>query len=1024
MTLSLVVAAALLGMATASPLVAGKLRCEWKTDPLAVDTDAPRLTWIAEGDGYDRQVTAVQVLVATSPDILEPGKADLWDSGKMPGAQFATAYEGKKLKPGQAAYWRLRVWDESDKPGRWSRVAEWRKGIEGMWNADWIQDPDVTLPPMPPSMEGANWVGFPGDGGDPKAPGFFRHYRVTVKSGASKMLIAADDHFEAKVGSATVAKGGFSRYEVVDVSKFSSGDFTVDVDVVNDQGASGLLVKFVDASEQEVAHEPVQVAKRAGGPWVEAAKVVEYGGAPWGKVRPQIDYPMGPAAMIRHAFRVDKPVKQAVLYATALGLYQVSLNGVEVAGKGLAPGWTEFTKRLYYNAHDVTKQVKRGDNVIGSWLGDGWYAGYLGFTGQRFYYGGAPALRLELHITYRDGSEKTIGTGPDWRVAHGETTHADLLMGCAQDYRLSKPGWDKSGFDADGWKSPKVVEPPKVVLRAHPGSEVNEQGTIRAKSRHESSRGVWVYDFGQNFSGYVRFKATGKKGDKVTVRHGERLDKGALYTVNLRSAKATDTYVLGHDGETVCEPRFTFHGFQYCEISGLADPPEPQDVEGVVLHSDLPDAGTFTSSEPLLDRLVLNSDWSQLGNYLDVPTDCPQRDERAGWTGDAQVYMKSAYFNRDIAAFADKWLVDLCEDSPSPVDGAFPDVAPYLRVVGRGNAGWDDAGVVCVYQTWHMTGDTSPIDDHWAALDKCCDYWKSKATDYIRPPGAYGDWLLLDGLQHSPCLATALWVRDLRFMAEMAKATGRDPSKYIETRAKVRDAWRKAFLKPDSRIIDGDVEDQSMYAVALETGVLEESEAKPAADRLAGLIKKRGGHLATGFLGTPEVLKALADNGHTDVAYGALLKKDFPSWLYQVKLGATTMWERWDGWTPEKGFQDPGMNSFNHYWLGCVNEWLYTYAAGIDTSGAGWGEIKFKPFLTDQLSHVSASYESVRGRVSSSWRRASDGTVEIKLYVPVGSQASVELPPDAKVTHGPGSLEGGKGTVGSGDHTFLVPAPL
>lgn len=1020
MTLSFVVATVVVSAVLAGPLVPTKLRCDWKTGPLAIDDPSPRLTWIAKGEGSDRLVTAGQVIVASTKANLDKDIGDLWDSGKQPAATFDAVYKGRDIKPGQEVFWKVRIWDEDDKVGAWSAPAKWRKGIAGNWKAGWIQDPKVALPPSPPSMDGAAWVAHPDDTQTSDSPGHTRYYQVPFTARATKLLIAADDHFEAKVNGTTLAKGGYNQFEVVDLPSYRAGFNTLDVTVVNDKGNSGLIVRFLDKDGAAIDPSEITVGKEAKGPFVAAKKLVDYGGAPWGRVRAHVVYPMGPAAMFRKAFTVGKPVQSAILYATALGTYEASVNGQTVAGAGLAPGWTEFTKRAYYHAHDVTKSVKQGDNVLGSWLGDGWYSGYLAFTGRRFYYGGAPALSLELHITYKDGTKDTVTTGPGWQVAHGENLHNDLLMGCAEDYRLAKTGWNKPGYKADGWMTANTVAAPKIAIAAHPNSEVNRQQTIRAKSRTESESGVWVYDFGQNFSGVVRFKVKGKPGDTVTVRHGERLDNGKLYVTNLRAAKATDTYILAKDGVTTCEPRFTFHGFQYCEIRGVATPPEAKDVEGVVLHSDLPLAGTFKSSEPLLDRLVLNSDWSQLGNYLDVPTDCPQRDERAGWTGDAQVYIKSAYFNRDIAAFADKWLVDLCEDSPSPVDGAFPDVAPYLNMVGRGNAGWDDAGVVCVYQTWHMTGDTAPILQHWAALDKCCDYWASKAKDYIRPPGSYGDWLLLDGLQHSESIATAVWVRDLEYMAAMAKAVGKDPSKYTEQRDKVRAAWRAAFWK-EGKIVEKGSANQSMYAVAIMTGVLEDDELQGASDTLAAMVKARGGHLSTGFLGTPEVLKALANHGHADLAFGAVLKKDFPSWLYQVKLGATSMWERWDGWTPEKGFQDAGMNSFNHYWLGCVNEWLYTYAAGINLNQPGWAEVAYKPYFTEQLGHVEASYESVRGLVKSSWTRLPDGSYEARLSLPVGVRAILDLPENATAQSGSFTMTKGKGIARSGEHVFLIP---
>ncbi len=1013
-----------------------RLRAEYRVDPMAIADPKPRLSWIVTGTGRNQRQTAYRIVVASTPERLSRGEADLWDSGRVASDDtLHIRYSGKPVGFTQTAHWKVMVWDQDGKSSRWSRPARW--GVGPMTEADWSPSAWIVGPPKsvtdaPKVMpDSASWIWHGPEASAPKAGK--RWFRTTfdlpadVAIKSAWLAVSADDNHETRLNGQAVAKGtSWQTVQAVDVTKqVKVGRNQLRI-VAENSGAdpAGVVAKLVietAAGQVVVKSSPAwESAAASSGPWVKAAAIGDYGIAPWGTGRADSATAMEPVAQFRKEFPVDKPVRRAVLYATALGLYEFTINGKQVGDDTLAPGWTEYRKRTYYHAYDVTGHLKAGNNAVGALLGDGWYSGYLAFTGRRNYYGTEPKLRATLLIEHTDGTRSVVGTDGSWKTAPGGIQHADMLMGTTIDYGKDTVGWDRAGYNDQSWKSVRVATAEGVLIQPHPGSAVRPQETIKAKRVLTPKPGVFVYDFAQNVTGIVRLKVRGKAGQTVVLRHAEFLDKdGGIYTANLRAAKAIDSFVLGADGITRCEPKFTFHGFQFVEVTGVDTAPAPGDVEAVVLHSDIDKAGTFASDNPLLDRLALNTDWGQRGNYLDVPTDCPQRDERAGWTGDAQVFAKAASFNRDIAAFTTKWLVDLIEDSQR-ADGALPDVAPYISVVGHGNAAWEDAGVICTYRMYEMYGDTSVIERHWAALTKFMDHLEAVSPGGLRPVGAYGDWLRLDGPQHGRVLGTAYHVFDCRLMARMARAIGRsdEAAKYEERAERIKQAFIQAFVTPDGRVEENGQTGQTFYALALGWDLLPKELRSAATGHLVRLIRARGEHLATGFIGTPVLLFALRESGQSGLADRLLLSETFPSWLYQVKIGATTMWERWDGWTPEKGFQDAGMNSFNHYWLGCVTEYLQTAVAGIDTDGPGFRKLLMRPETDSGLGKASATYESIRGKVSSSWVKSNDGGLVWTITVPANTSARVEIPAPAgaKVT------EGGKPVVGavqSGDRRVV-----
>jgi alpha-L-rhamnosidase len=711
---------------------------------------------------------------------------------------------------------------------------------------------------------------------------------------------------------------------------------------------------------------------------------------------------------LRREFLLDRPVRRARLYATARGVYELHLNGSRVGNDVLAPGWTDYNRRVQYQIYDVTRLLAEGQNVLGALLGDGWYSGFFGFDPKHrgAHYGPRPQLLAQLHVEYEDGSTESIATDGSWRCSTGAILYSDLLMGESYDARNEMPGWAEPGFDDSAWYAVGVEELGNTNLVAQPDEGIRVTEELGAKTVTEPSEGAYVFDMGTNMVGWVRLKVRGEAGTEITLRHAEALNAdGTIYTTNLRAARATDCYVLRGDGEEVYEPRFTFHGFRYVEVTGYPGEPSLGALTGCVVRSATPPAGSFGCSNPLVNELQENIVWGQRGNFLSVPTDCPQRDERLGWMGDAQVFVRTASFNMDVAAFFEKWMVDV-EDAQSP-DGAFPDVAPLLTGSGvmdlsRGAPAWGDAGIIVPWTIYRTYDDLRIVERHYGAMARWMEYLHEANPDLIRKNrmgNNYGDWLSPKG-DHTPkhLLATAYWAYDAKLMAEMAEATGRheNAKEYRSLNQRIAAAFNEAFVSPDGRI-EGDT--QTCYLLALHMGLLPEDRRTAAAEHLVRTIQRENWHLSTGFVGVGYLCPVLTETGHTDVAYRLLLNETYPSWGYTIKNGATTIWERWDGWTEENGFQSPNMNSFNHYSLGSVGEWLYRHVAGIDLGAPGYGHIVIRPHPGGDLTYARGEYDSVRGRISSSWK-IEDGLFSLEVLIPPNATATVHLPSTEGVSEG------------------------
>jgi alpha-L-rhamnosidase len=750
-----------------------------------------------------------------------------------------------------------------------------------------------------------------------------------------------------------------------------------------------------------------------------------------------------PPRHYRTEFRTRGPVRRAMAHFSALGVAELHLNGTRVGDSFFEPGWADYAQRVHYRAHDVTDLIRDGANCLGAIVADGWYAGYVGYgllVGYgpnrvgRYFYGKTPALLVQLEIEYADGSRARVVSDPSWRVTdQGPIREADIIMGEAYDARAELSGWSEPGFNVSGWDSAIAAgengstqaifydntgaremelgfqAPPRLQAYAAPPIRITEELTPQRMT--EPSPGVYIFDLGQNFAGIIRLRAKGAAGAQLRIRYGEMLHPdGRLMTENLRRARATDFYTFRGDpeGET-WQPRFTYHGFQFVEITGFTQPPPLDTVTGLVLHNDTPLTGVFSCSDELMTRFWLNTQWTQRGNFVEVPTDCPQRDERLGWMGDAQAYIRTASYNADVAAFFTKWLQDVEESQQS--FGAYPDYAPYP--MGHGHPGktfgtaWMDAGIICPWTLWQVYGDTQVLSRHWDSMTRFMN-WRMATTS---PEGLgvsignpWGDWLNVNEPTPIEFIDTCYHALTCRMMAEMAEALGRsvEAQEYQRRFNATRAAFARAYLEAEGKLR---VDTQTAYVLALWMDLLPVDHKAAAADRLARKIEENGGRMATGFLGTKPLLPVLTAHGHHDLAVRLFQSRQFPSWGYAVANGANTVWERWDSYTVEHGFdgmdgnQNAAMNSFSHYAFGAAAEWIFRDLVGIDTEGPGFQHVILRPGIpspdlsarTKPIDWVRAAYDSIRGRIEVSWRTEGQ-RLFYEVELPANTMGTLHLP--------------------------------
>ena len=1107
------------------------LRCEYRENPLSIEATSPRLSWTIHSVKRGEAQTAYHVLVASTAKLLAENKGDLWDSGKVNSdRQNQIEYAGGVLASRVRCFWKVKVWDKEGKASSWSKPASWSMGLLMLedWQAKWIgndeanqQTPEAKVDDQIFNIKGLKWVQMPGKAGKKSVDTYLRRQFELPNDRVLKRAVLACYAFnecEATVNGVTV--GSAAHWEAtarLDVSKaLKPGTNAIGLIVRHTDphlpAAIGRLVlQFESGADMVIpvdgnwkaAQQMVAGWNAVGfndGAWLAAE---ELKGIPWGATAPKADLPRMPVPYLRKEFSVAGAIKRATVYVTALGTYELRINGKRVGNDVLAPGWTEFRKRVYYQAYDVSGLITKGNNAIGAILGDGWYASTLAQYDRRNLYGGRPRLLVQLELEFADGSTQKIVTDGTWKTAFGPLRHADLLMGCEFDARLTMPGWDQTAFNEQGWNSvlvkgvgPKganessaeivrdvtdslksairdgrlslmvdngqlggdpapgrkkslsveylaggkklakivaensVLEltgPELTIINAQFGDLPSGKPTfalqasvadpsrimeeLPARSVSEPRPGCWTFDLGQNMVGWVRLKVRGPAGRRITIRHAEMINAdGTIYTAALRSCPAADFYILSGKGDEVFEPFGTFHGFRYVEVRGLATKPELDMITGLVVHTPMRRTGNFECSNPMLNKLYSNIIWGQKGNYLEVPTDCPQRDERMGWTGDTQFFAPTAAYNFDVANFFTRWL-QTCQDNQYS-DGSFPPVIPDI-MGGAGATGWSDAPILCTYNIYQNYADTRLVAERYDCMERYMKWLEGKTKDGISTVGGFGDWLNAGGGAKKEVMDTAYHAYLAQIMAEMSRAIGKDEDavRFTKLCNEIKEAFAREFIQPDGSIKESS---QTGYALAFSMDLLPLKMREKVAEKFVDEIKRFNWHLATGFIGTPRLLPALSKAGRDDVAYRLLLTETYPSWLFPVKNGATTMWERWNGWTPEKGFGDISMNSFNHYSFGAVGEYLYGWVGGIKTASPGYKTIIIRPVIGNGISWAKTSFDSPYGIIANAWN-VEIGKLKLDVTIPANTRATVYVP----TTNAASVTESGKTTEKANGVKFL-----
>ena len=950
------------------------LKCEYRTNPVGMDVPHPRLGWALVSDLRGVKQTAYQILIASSPTRLARDEGDLWDTGKVMSDQsIQLEYEGKPLTSRRECYWKVRVWDQTGQASRWSDPATWTMGLLSPddWQAQWIGLEESTPVTLGEAL---------------------RVIRATYRSVDGKSAKDVTELLSSKVVNDSLS-------------------LTADNPSLGGDPAPNIRKQLVVEYELAGKHHEQTL---------EENQELHLGHPPatWAKPR-----------YLRSSFTIEGKIRRATVYATALGLYELRLNGQRVGDHMLAPEWTNYRKRVQYETTDVTGLVRPGENVLGAILGNGWYCGGWQFWQSRLksLYGTQPSLLVQLELEFADGQRRVIISDPDWRgTTDGPIQFAGLYEGVTVDARKSLPGWDRPGYSGGVW-SPATLRTPgtnfvvgRLVWQRSEPIRVTQE--LPAASVTEPKPGVYVFDLGQNIAGGCRASLREAAGTEVTFLYNEMLNPdGTVYMDNLHAGhlstgdRQVDRFTCGGGGEESFEPSFTYHGFRYVEVRGLTRKPARDALIGRVFHTGFEPAGAFTCSHPLVNRLAQNIQWSQRANMMGVPTDCCQRDERCGYTGDAAFFMGTAVYNFDVAAFFNKWLVDVCEDSQLP-GGWFADHAPYFGPGASPNIGWSDAGILCPYAIYRTYGDTRIIRDHYPAMKRNLA-WLAQTADSDGTRGSRGvgngDWLNLGGGASPQAIGTAYYAFDFKLMAEMAEAIGEhaDAARFHAQAAEIAAAFARRLVDANGRIKNSS---QTAYALAFTMGLVPPESKQAMALQFVDEVQRFNGSLATGFIGTPRLLPGLHLAGRDDVAYRLLLNETFPSWLYQVKLGATTCWERWDGWTPEKGFQDSGMNSFNHYSFGAVGEYLFGMVGGIQAEAPGYKAIRIQPVVGDGLTWARATYRSIHGEILSAWKRQ-DNQLTFEVTIPPNTTAVVYVP----VGRGEPITESGK-PVASADGVTLL----
>lgn len=1006
----------------------GELRCEYLKNPEGIDVLQPRLSWVLHSTERNQRQTAYRVLVASSLAKLHADWGDLWDSGKVESDQsIHVRYAGQPLRSHQVCYWKVRVWDKNGRPTPWSGPARWTMGMlePSDWKAKWI---GLDGEEKTNWLTGTCWIWYPVGEPEKSAPPGTNYFRRIVHIPAGREIkqaifqYAGDDECRGWLNDRDLgARRGHRNVKYNDITgRLEPGTtYVFGLTGVNrgtnakPAGVVGLLeIEFKDGTRIVIpTDEQWKVSDREiegwnkpnfdDSSWVHAKNLGPVGMEPWGNVRTAEDRRL-PARWLRKEFALDKDVSRAVVYYSGLGLSELYLNGSKVSDRVLSPALTDYTKRVFYLAFDVTERVQRGRNALGVVLGGGRYYA----DRSRVYAGtvsyGFPKLLLQLRIEHTDGTVTELVSDESWKLAtNGPILANSEFDGEFYDARKEFNGWTKPGFDDSNWLDPQVVAAPAGKLVAQPIPPIRVTQTLKPVALTEPQPGVFVFDMGQNMVGWCRLRVRGPAGTTVTLRHAETLKPdGTLYTANIRGAKATDTYILKGKGLEVYEPRFTYHGFRYVEVRGFPGKPTLGSIEGCVVHDDLEPAGTFLCSNPLLNRIYSNVVWGVRGNYRSIPTDCPQRDERQGWLGDRSEESRGETYLFNNAPLYAKWLQDMSDAQKD--SGSIPDVAPPYWPIYNDDVTWPSSAVIIPNTIYRQFADADVIARQYDTAKKWIEHMLSYVKNGIISKDSYGDWCVppedpvlihtkdTNRITSKALLATAYFYHDLRLMQKYATMLGKpaDAARFAQLADEIKAAFNREFLDRDRARYDNGTQTSCVLALAFGL-VPEEFRARVFAHLVDKIETESKGHIGTGLIGAQHLMRVLSDNGRPDLAYTIATQLDYPSWGYMISKGATTIWELWNGDTA-----DPAMNSHNHVMLvGDLIIWLFEYMAGIapDDNPPGFKHIIMRPHPVEGLRFVKATHKSPYGLIASHWRKTKAG-FDWRITVPPNTTATVFVP--------------------------------
>nr|WP_314123136.1 family 78 glycoside hydrolase catalytic domain [uncultured Brevundimonas sp.] len=982
---------------TGRPTVSGLKVCGLE-NPLSL-ARSPRLAW-----SIGAPQAAYRITCAASERDLQRGRNLSWDSGRVESAaHFDIAYEGPAIAPRQRVWWRVQTWTAQSASAT-SRPAFWEAAITPEdWSAEWLasEHPEAKAD----RLAGLYWI----TGTGAQRAGVVRAFRTVIDgSGAAsaELLLSANTLQGIWLNDAPLQADGPEEQSWTTMAVYplalKPGPNVLAFALTREAGfgvpaaAAAGMVRLTSPSGQ-VRRITTQSGWRTQLTPPDGWRQAAFDDSAWPEATPPTRLPAGepwlpyPAMHLRKAFTARRRIRSARLHATALGCYEAWINGHRVGDRMMAPEMTDPARRILFQTYDVTALMRQGDNAVGLWVGDGWYGSeYSGIS--RFTFGPAPCrVRAQLDIEYDDGSRETVATGPGWKTKPSPVLSSEIYDGEVYDARAEVEGWSQARFDDAAWAAAEPAETPTAAVEAEDAPPIRVVQTLKAAKITQVKPDAWVLDFGQNFAGWPLLKVRGQAGDRIEMRFAEvLLSSGEVDQSNLRSALARDTYVLKGRGEETWSPRFTYHGFRYVQISGLRTPPTAETLKALVGHNDLTMTGLLRLGDPVIETFWRNAVWSQRSNFFGLPTDCPQRNERLGWMGDAEVFWPAAAYNMDVQAYSSRVMGDVRHGQSAK--GGFPDVIPPFFVgLELTSPGWSDAGVVLPHTAWMRSGDTGIVRENWEAMERHMAYILSQNPNHLwaKARGAdYGDWLAVDAKEPGDAttpkdlVGTAYWARCAGMMAEMAQAIGRadDAVRYRALFDQIRAAFNTAYVKADGEIGNGS---QTSYILPIAFGLLDDGAKAEAGRRLAADIHRRSDTLSTGFLGTPHILDALAISGHAEVAVTLLLQRAYPSWGYMVEKGATTMWERWNSDTG-----DVAMNSYNHYAFGAIVDFLFRRIAGVAPAAPGFDQVVIDPIVDQRLGHAGADYISSAGRIRVDWR-FDNGAPVLNIDVPPGAQAEV-----------------------------------